>query len=91
MDQKLQKPWWQQGLVVFSEVTGWIVGPIIAALFLGRHLDNKYGTEPWWFLGLTGVAFIISSAGIVSITFRYLKQIKELEKEKKDKNERNPE
>lgn len=67
--------WWQPALTIFSEVTGWIVVPIVAALFIGRALDRKYGTDPWWFLGLTAIAFAITTVGIIRVTGKYLRQI----------------
>lgn len=76
------KKWWQPGLVIFTQVTGWIAGPIIIALFLGKYLDNKFQTKPWFFLGFTALAFFITSFGIVRITKNYIKKI---EKEAKDK------
>ena len=87
MENKSQKPWWQPGLIVFAEVTGWIAVPIIIALFLGRYLDEKYNSEPWFFLGLTGVAFIISCTGMVVVAGKYIKQIEKESKKKliKDK------
>ncbi|MBU2229436.1 AtpZ/AtpI family protein, partial [Patescibacteria group bacterium] len=62
-----EKAWWQPAVTIFGEVTGWIVVPIVLALFSGRYLDEKKGTEPWYFLSLTGVAFIISCVGITII------------------------
>ncbi len=91
MVDKPKTAWWQPALTIFSEVTGWIVAPIVASLFIGRALDKKYGTEPWWFLGLTAVAFVITTVGIVRVATKYLKQIEdEGKKKKEDKiNERN--
>ncbi len=90
MENKSPKPWWQPALVVFGEVVGWVAAPIIAALFLGRYLDEKYGTEPWYYLGLTGVAFIISSIGIGITATKYIKQIEKDTKknESRDRNKR---
>jgi len=73
-------------MVVFAEVTGWIAAPIIIALFLGRYLDERYDSEPWFFLGLTGVAFVISSVGIILVASKYIRKIEkedELIKRKK--------
>jgi F0F1-type ATP synthase assembly protein I len=67
-------------------VTGWIAAPIIIALFLGKYLDNKYQTEPWIFLGLTALSFVISCVGIVRITIKYTKKIESELKEKQDAN-----
>lgn len=88
MENESQKPWWQAGMVVFAEVTGWIAIPIIVALFLGRYLDEKYDSEPWFYLGLTGAAFVVSSIGIVIIASKYIKQIERENKEKLSKKQK---
>jgi len=91
MDKKVKKAWWQPALLLSAQVTGWIVGPIIIALFVGKALDRKYESEPWFFLGLTFVAFFISISGVVIITIKYIKQIEKeakIKKLKKEKNER---
>ncbi|MFA6271755.1 MAG: AtpZ/AtpI family protein [Patescibacteria group bacterium] len=88
-ENKPQKAWWQPALAIFGEVTGWIVVPIICALFLGKYLDEKKGTEPWYFLGLTGVAFIISCIGITIIAGKYIKQIEKENKKKLNQNSNN--
>jgi hypothetical protein len=81
-NNKQKEAWWQPAMVIFSQASAWIVVPIILALFVGKSLDNRYGTSPWIFLSLTGVAFAISCYGIVIITTRYTKK---LEQELKDK------
>lgn len=57
--------WWQPSLILFGRLSGWIGGPIIFALFFGKWLDNKYGTEPKLFLLCIGIAFFVSTVGIV--------------------------
>ena len=74
---------WQRGLGLFFQLSGWLVGPLVIALFLGRWLDNRYQTEPWLFLLSVGVAFAIACLGIVRETMKFIKQI---EKEAEDKN-----
>lgn len=64
-----------QGLSLFWSLSGWLVGPIIVALFLGRFLDARYSTRPWLFLVCLGLAFVFTSFGIVRETFKYIKQI----------------
>jgi len=81
-EKKPQKSLWQPALTIFAEVTGWIVAPVIIALFLGKYLDEKYHTEPWLFLGLTAMAFVISCIGIVIVAGRYIRQIERENKEK---------
>lgn len=74
---------------IFAQITGWLVVPIIIALFVGKALDRKYHSEPWFFLGLTFIAFFISISGIVFITIKYIKQIEKETKEKKLKKKNN--
>jgi len=78
--QKSTAPWWQPGLLLFYRLSGWIAGPIIIALFVGRWLDKKYQTEPWLFLICVGVAFIISSVGITKDAMREMKRIEQEDK-----------
>jgi len=75
------KNWWREPLLFSGKISGWIVAPIIGALFLGKYLDKKYDSDPIFFLGLTILAFIISCAGLVRITLKYIKDL-----EKKQKN-----
>jgi F0F1-type ATP synthase assembly protein I len=75
--------WWQPGLVLVSKISSWIVGPIILSLFIGKWLDKKYQTEPWLFLLSVGIAFILSSVGIVKEAKKEIDRIeKEVEKAK---------
>lgn len=83
-----QTPWWGPGLAIFAEVTGWIAMPVIIALYLGRFLDEKYGTDPWFFLSLTGLSFIITTYGIVKMATRFIHEA-EIEVKKKKENENN--
>ena len=82
---KQETKWYSQGIEVFISVSGWIAGPIILALFLGKWLDKKYQSEPWLFLASIGLAFLISSYGIVKITLAYLKKIEKEARDKRDK------
>ncbi len=84
-----EKLWWQPGVTLALEISGWIAGPIILAIFLGRWLDKKYGTEPWLFLSCVAVAFIISNIGIVRETLKAMKQIEKQSLEEKNKNREN--
>lgn len=80
-NKKENNNWWRPGVEIFTQVSGWIAGPIILALVVGKALDSHFGTKPWVFLGLTGLAFLFSSFGIVRVTSKYIKDL-----EKKDKN-----
>lgn len=85
-NEDLQDPWWRPALFLFFELSGWIAGPIIIAVFVGEWLDQRYGTEPWLYLASVGVAFTISTIGIVRGAMKAMKKIEEQEKAKNDSN-----
>lgn len=58
-------PWWKPGMQIFSEISTWIAVPIILALIVGKALDNRFGTKPLLLLISAGMAFLVSSYGIV--------------------------
>ena len=89
MDNKAKKgAWWQPALEVGAQITGWVAGPIILALFAGKWLDNRYHSEPWIFLGSMVLAFIITSVGIAKVATNYIKKI-EKEAKKQNNNKEN--
>lgn len=69
---------WSLALKVMANISGWIAFPIIIGLFLGKWLDQRFGTEPWLFLTTIGVCFIISIYGLV---INALKEFKKIEKD----------
>jgi F0F1-type ATP synthase assembly protein I len=77
-------PWWRLAFEIFSEISTWIVIPIIFAVILGKYLDNRYGTRPLIFISCVILSFIISSYGLVKSMKEYTKKITENEG-KKDK------
>ncbi len=81
-DKKSNIPWWQPGMQLFARLSGWIGGPIIVAVFLGKYLDNRYRTEPWLFLATVGMAFVISMVMLIKIGFEEFKKIEEQSKKK---------
>ena len=78
-----KSPWWQPSLILFARMSGWIAGPIIIAVFVGKFLDEKYNTQPWLFLFSVGIAFFLSTIGIVKDAFRAMKEIEKGDKDKK--------
>ena len=72
---KNKGPLWQEGLRVFADISGWIVGPIVVALFAGKALDAHFGTKPWIFLALTVLAFGMTIRGIVKVVKNYMKKL----------------
>jgi len=74
-NQKSSGPWWKDGALIFSEISTWIVVPIVLALILGKWLDARYGTEPWIFIGLAVFGFLITAFGIVKSVRKYSQRI----------------
>ena len=62
-------------LGLFFQLSGWLIGPLIISLFLGRYLDDKFNTRPWLFLLTTALAFAVTIFGLVQETMKYLKEI----------------
>jgi F0F1-type ATP synthase assembly protein I len=81
-EPEINKPWWQDSVMLFTQLSGWIGIPVILGVFLGRWLDQKYNTEPWLFLITVGLAFIISMIGIVKEAAGAMQKI---EKDSKNK------
>jgi len=84
INESKEVPFWQPGILMFSRMSGWIIGPIVLAIFLGKWLDQRYGTEPWLFLGTVGLAFIISMFGLVRDAFREMEKLSKEDKDKKN-------
>ena len=87
-NNKPKIPWWEPGMVLFVRLSGWIAGPIIVAVFLGKWLDKKYDTSPWIFLATVAFAFVISSIGIVREAKEMIDKIVEDEKKKKENTDK---
>lgn len=60
---------------LFLKLSGWIGGPIIAAIFVGKWLDKKYSSEPWLFLLCTAVTFLFSMGALIVIGAKEFKRI----------------
>ncbi len=75
---------WALALRVMVNLSAWIAGPVIIALFLGRWLDERYNTAPWLFLGTMGFAFLISMYGLVTNALKEFKKIEADAKSLKD-------
>lgn len=86
-EDKNNIPWWQPPILMSMRLSGWIAGPVIIAILVGKWLDKKYSTEPWLFLLSVGIAFVFSMFGIVK---NARKEMNKIEKNNKDlKNVRN--
>jgi len=64
-------------LRLLSNITVWIVGPVLVGVFLGKWLDQKFNTDPWLFLASVGFCFLVSIFGLVKSALREFKKIEE--------------
>jgi len=76
-NKNLKVSWWKPGVEIFSQVSVWIVVPIVFALIFGKMLDKQYGTEPIIFLVFAGVGFLLTCVGIVRVVKSYIKKLKD--------------
>jgi len=47
-----------------ANISAWIAFPVIIGLYLGKWLDQKFGTEPWLFLITIALFFLVSLYGL---------------------------
>ncbi len=76
--EKLTKsnvPSWQPGTQLFLRLSGWIGGPVLIAVLVGKYLDAKYHTDPWLFLLSVGIAFVVSTWAIIHYGLKEMKRI----------------
>jgi F0F1-type ATP synthase assembly protein I len=78
-----KKSYWRDSMTVFAKMSGWVAGPILIGLFLGKWLDARFDTAPVLFAVTVGFSFMASCFGIVREAKKYMKQI---EKETPPKN-----
>jgi F0F1-type ATP synthase assembly protein I len=84
--KKDTKAWWQPALIIFAQMSGWIVVPVLIGTLAGNYLDNKYNTDPWALISIVGVSFIISMVGIVRTALSEYKKIEKDHKPQKTDN-----
>jgi len=64
-EQETNNQWWQSALMIFIRLSAWVGVPILAAVWLGKWLDKKFASEPLIFLTAVGLAFLISTFGLI--------------------------
>jgi F0F1-type ATP synthase assembly protein I len=85
---KLKKPsatdvWWRRSLFFFFDLSGYVLGPLVAAYFIGSFLDKKFAIAPWGLVFALITGFIVSIAAIITKTLKYLSEAEKVEKEEK--------
>ncbi|HBI25672.1 MAG: hypothetical protein UT41_C0001G0208 [Candidatus Wolfebacteria bacterium GW2011_GWC2_39_22] len=68
-------PSWQPGIQLFLRLSGWIGGPVLIAVVIGKALDARYHTDPWLFLLSVGIAFVVSTFAIIHYGLKEMKRI----------------
>ena len=76
--------WWQPAVFLFTKVSAWIVGPLLIALFLGKFIDQKFHTEPLFFIILISSAFLLSMIKLFKEVAQQMKIIEKYNTEKKE-------
>jgi F0F1-type ATP synthase assembly protein I len=71
---------WAPAMQIMSEISTWIVVPIVLALITGKALDTHFGTKPIIFLSLTGFAFLVTCFGMFKVVKNYIKKLKDTDK-----------
>lgn len=80
---------WSLALLLMARLSGWIAFPVIIGIFLGKWLDQRFGTEPWLFLFTVGGCFLISMYGLITSALKEFKRIEREEADKKKMNDQN--
>lgn len=81
-DIKKQYNGWQESLTFFYHISGWIVGPILLGIIIGKWLDNRYQTAPRYLIIALIVAFIFSQIGLFIQVVRYNRRLSSEENKK---------
>lgn len=77
----------RMAILLFSRITSWIAFPVIFGVFVGKYLDQRYGTGNFWLLTVVGFSFLISMVAIIKETNKGYKKI--LEKSNNGKTNKN--
>lgn len=76
-----KKAWYIDSLQLFTKLSGWVLVPLFTAVLLGHYLDKQHNTNSKWFFISVGIAFIISTIGLVQQANKEYKKI--ISKDKK--------
>lgn len=60
---------------VFTNISAWIVGPVLVSLFVGKYLDRKFNSSPWILGVALALSFTVSMIAIVKIAAKYSKEV----------------
>ena len=72
-------PWWRDGLFLFMNLSGYILGPLAAGYLIGTYIDTRLDSAPWGLVSASVLGFILSTIGILVETIKYLKKVEKKE------------
>ena len=58
-NKDITKPWWRDGIMLFTKVSAYIAVPIVIASLVGKSLDKKYNTNYIFYVSIC-IAFILT-------------------------------
>ena len=71
---------WRPAMQILSQVSTWIVVPIVLALVFGKMLDTYFGTKPVIFLVFAGIGFLVTCFGMYKVVKDYIKKLQDIDK-----------
>jgi len=64
-----ENSWQMVGLKVFLKIWGWLIGPLVFFLVLGKFLEGRFSQwAPWPFILCMGLGFAVTVIGILKET-----------------------
>lgn len=83
---KSDRRYWLLGLRIAGEFGASIAAPVIILSIIGRYLDRKFGTSPYFLVGSFALAFVVSAVFIYKRAKYFDKLYKEIEKKDQTEN-----
>jgi F0F1-type ATP synthase assembly protein I len=72
-------PWWRDGLFLFMNLSGYMLGPLALGYIVGSYIDTRLDSAPWGLVSASVLGFILSTIGILLETVKYLKKVEKKE------------
>ena len=85
MQEDKKKLDWKPAVALFTQISTWVVVPIVLALILGKMLDSRFGTRPIIFLIFAGIGFLFTCVGMYRVVKEYVKKLQSSESSSLDK------
>lgn len=82
--KKEKKAWWQPAMEIFVQISGWIVFPLLIAIFAGQWLEERYGNQ-WYYIGAVAIAFVITNIGLIKTAMKEAQKIQKISDINKEK------